>query len=221
MLTLPAVASKKPPKAPVPSALDRYIAEVEARPGGPTSSATPGSLYSQGSRLGDAFRDLRANQLDDLVTIVVADRASAVSTGTTNTSRKSSAKAGVQAIGGLTKAAGPLANLAGLTGEQQLQGQGTTTRGSTLTTTVSARVTHVLPNGNLVIEGVKDIVVNSERQAVTVRGIVRPQDLSSSNRIASERLANLEIHIDGKGVVSDSVKRPFILYRLLLGLLPF
>lgn len=182
---------------------------------------SPGSLFSPGGQLADAVRDLRASRLDDIVTILVSDRASATATGTTNTARKSSAKAGIQALGGALKATGPWPNMAAMTGDQQLQGQGTTSRDSTFTTTLSARVTHVLPNGNLVVQGEKQLWVNSERQAVVVRGIVRPADLSSGNQILSDRLAELEVRINGKGVVADSVRRPFILYRILMGLLPF
>jgi flagellar L-ring protein FlgH len=213
--------SKKNGGKATPTPLDKYITDVESRTDRSQTTPSPGSLFSPVSHLADAFRDLRASQLDDLVTILVSDKASAVSTGTTNTSRKSSLQSGVQSLAGPTKAAGALANLVGMTGNQQLQGQGTTSRGNTLTTNISARVTHVLPNGNLVVEGVKDILVNSERQTVTVRGILRPQDLAAANTIASDRLANLEIHVDGKGVVGDSVRRPFILYRILMGLLPF
>lgn len=159
--------------------------------------------------------------MDDLVTILISDKASAVTNGATNTARKSSLTAGIQSLAGPIKAGSPLASLAGMTGNQQLQGSGTTSRGSTLTTNLSARVTHVLPNGNLVVEGLKDILVNSERQTISVRGIVRPQDLSSVNTIPSDRLANLEVRVNGKGVVGDSIRRPFILYRLLMGILPF
>lgn len=159
--------------------------------------------------------------MDDIVTILVSDRSTASATGTTNTQRKSSATAGVQSLGGITKATGPLANLAAMTGNQQLQGQGTTSRDTSFTATLSARVTHVLPNGNLVVEGEKQIWVNSEQQEVRVRGIIRPADLNSANQIASDRLSDLEVKINGKGVVADSVRRPNILYRILLGLLPF
>jgi flagellar L-ring protein precursor FlgH len=79
----------------------------------------------------------------------------------------------------------------------------------------------VLPNGYLVVEGAKDVQVNSERQIVTVRGVVRPFDVSSGNMVASDRIAQLEVKINGKGVVGDAIRRPFILYRILLGLLPF
>jgi flagellar L-ring protein precursor FlgH len=171
--------------------------------------------------LADAFRDVRASQLFDLVTIVVSDQASAVSSGVTNTSRKSSANASVTSLFAPIKAGRALSSLANSTGNQQLQGQGTTTRTSTLSTTLTAEVTDVLPNGNLVVQGQKEIAVNSERQVVTVRGIIRPDDLSPTNSIPSDRLAQLQVQVSGKGVVADAVKRPFFLYRLLLGLLPF
>ena len=53
------------------------------------------------------------------------------------------------------------------------------------------------------------------------RGIVRPVDLTTANVVPSDRIAEMEIQVNGKGVVADSVRRPFILYRLILGLLPF
>jgi flagellar L-ring protein precursor FlgH len=178
-------------------------------------------LYTAGGRLADGFRDVRASQTYDLVTIIVLDKASAVSTGGTNTSRKSNVKASVTSLFGPKRATSALSNLAATTNNQQLQGQGTTSRGSTLTTTVTAEVTDVLPNGNLVIQGRKEIAVNSEKQVITVRGIIRPDDLSPLNSIPSDRVARMEILVNGKGVVNDVVKRPFVLYRILLGLLPF
>jgi flagellar L-ring protein precursor FlgH len=90
-----------------------------------------------------------------------------------------------------------------------------------LTTTVSARVVDVMPNGTMVVEGTKQIAVNSEHQTITLRGLVRPLDLTTANTVLSTQVGNLEIHVAGKGVVNDAIKRPFFLYRLLLGLLPF
>jgi flagellar L-ring protein FlgH len=219
-LSVSAAMAKKPSATPQPSGLDRYLQDVNRR-SHEVSSGSPGSLYSATGRLSDAFRDVRASQVFDLVTIVVSDQASAVSSGVTNTSRKSSANASVTSLFGPTKAGRALSNLANSTGNQQLQGQGTTTRTSTLSTTLTAEVTDVLPNGNLVVQGQKEIAVNSERQVVTVRGIIRPDDLSPTNSIPSDRLAELQVQVSGKGVVADAVKRPFFLYRLLLGLLPF
>jgi flagellar L-ring protein precursor FlgH len=209
---------KKP--APPSAPLDRFVQEAEAR-NAEASAATPGAIWAPASRLADAARDVRAAQLDDLLTIVVAEQASAVTSGTTKTARTSSAKAGVSAAAGITKPLGSLANLAGLSGDTQLSGQGTTSRSTTLTTTVTARVVHVLPNGALVVEAAKDIQINSERQTITLRGVVRPADIDAANSVQSDRLGQLEVRVNGKGVVGDAVRRPFFLYRLLLGLLPF
>jgi flagellar L-ring protein precursor FlgH len=80
---------------------------------------------------------------------------------------------------------------------------------------------HVLPNGNLVVEGVKTVTVNSETQVVMLRGVVRPIDISAINTVISDRIAAMEVRVNGKGVVQDAIRRPFFLYRLILGLLPF
>ena len=180
-----------------------------------------GSLWSPSSPLGDLASDLRARRVDDLVTIVVVEKASAVAKGSTKSARQSSARAGIGALGGLTRAAGPWANLANAGGSTDLAGEGETSRESFLSTTLSARVVEVAPNGNLLVEGIKEVQVNSERQQVVVRGMVRPVDVSAGNLVRSDRLAQLEVRINGKGVVGDAVRRPFFLYRLLLGLLPF
>jgi flagellar L-ring protein precursor FlgH len=216
-----ALAAAKKKKVVVPQApLDRYIAEADAR-SAESAATTPGSIWVAGSRLADAARDVRASQVDDVLTIVVAEQASAVTTGNTKTARTSSTKNSVSALGGVTKVAGPWANLAGVSGDTQLSGQGTTSRVTTLSTTLTARVTHVLPNGGLVLEASKDIQINSERQTITVRGVVRPADIDPTNSVQSNRLGQLEVRVNGRGVVGDAIKRPFFLYRLLLGLLPF
>jgi len=215
-----AFAGKKGKPAEGASPLDRYVAAAEARSAA-AGSATPGSIWVPGSRLADGARDVRASQVDDLLTVVVNEQASAVTTGATKTSRVSSTKNAITALGGITNANGPLANLANTSGDTELSGQGTTSRSTTLSTTLTGRVTHVLPGGALVIEASKDIQVNSERQTITVRGVVRPADIDVTNSVQSNSLGQLEIHINGKGVVGDAIRRPFFLYRLLLGLLPF
>ena len=216
----PATPAKKHPNAPATPSLDQHVQEVTDR-ARQLFNPAPGSLYVANGRLADSVRDVRASQLYDLVTIVVTDNSSAVSTGATNTARKSSVNASVTSLAGPKSATGALANLANSANNTQLQGQGTTSRGTTLSTTVTAEVTAVLPNGNLVIKGQKEIAVNSEKQVITIEGIVRPEDLSPTNSVPSDRVARIAVLVNGKGVVNDAVKRPFVLYRMLLGLLPF
>ena len=214
-------AAEKPKKLPPESALDQTLSQIAAAQGTERQATQPGSLWTPNSLFSDLTSDLRARRVGDIVTILVQEKASAVSTGTVKTQRNSSLQSSIAAAGGITRAVGPLANLAKAGTNTALDGQGATTRDTTLTATISAVVTQVLPNGSLVIQGTKNVKINSENQVLGLRGIVRPVDLSTANLVSSDRVAQMELQVNGKGVVADSVKRPFILYRLILGLLPF
>lgn len=209
---------KKPPE---PSALEKYIAEAMKTNGSPDAAHPAGSLWSPNALFSNLGMDLKASRVNDLVTIVVNENTSAVATGDVKTARTSSAQGSITAAAGITRAKGPLTNLLNTNAATALQGQGSTDRGAVVTAAVSARVMHVLPNGYLVIEGVKRVQVNSENQVITVRGVVRPVDLDVTNSIQSNQVAQMELQVNGKGVIGDSIHRPFFLYRLLLGLLPF
>ena len=215
----PNKSKKKAP--PEPSPLDKYILDANRDYTSASASRPPGSLWSQNALFSNLGMDLKASRVDDLVTIVVNETFSAVATGDVKTARQSSAQAAITAAGGITKATGPLANLLNSNSQNALQGTGETSRGAVLTANLSARVVHVLPNGYLVIEGTKRVQVSSENQVVTVRGVIRPVDLDPTNTIASNRIAQMEIQVNGKGVVGDSIHRPNFLYRLILGILPF
>ena len=221
VLSASLTAAEKPKKPQPESALDQTLAQIAASQNTERQALQPGSLWTPTALLSDLTSDLRARRTGDIVTILVRENASAVSTGTVKTQRNSSVQSNIAAAGGITRAVGPLANLAKAGTNTALDGQGTTTRDTTLTATISAVVTQVLPNGGLVIQGTKNVKINSENQLLAVRGIVRPVDLSTANIVSSDRIAQMEIQVNGKGVVADSVKRPFILYRLILGLLPF
>jgi flagellar L-ring protein precursor FlgH len=223
VLTLFAAAShgaNKKKKSLEPSPLDKYLQEALKQPTAPVQPSA-GSLWSPASRMTDVGSDVRAAQVDDLVTIVVSEQASAVVTGATKTSRAAAAQSQISALAGLKSPTGAAQNLLNLNSSQSLDGSGTTSRTTSLSTTLSARVTNVLPNGYLVIEGTKQVQVNSEHQLVTVRGVIRPADLTTGNMISSNQIAQMEIKIDGKGVVNDAIRRPNILYRIMLAILPF
>jgi flagellar L-ring protein precursor FlgH len=213
--------SKDKKKESKPSALDKYIKEASQPLESNGQVPQNGSLWSPAARFSDLASDNRSRRVDDIVTILVQESASAVSTGQSKTSRASTVNSSITALAGKTNPAGALANLANLGSTTTLDGEGTTSRQTTLTTTVSARVTHVLVNGNLVIEGTKKLNVNSENQTIIVRGVIRPIDLDTTNSVLSARIAQMEIQVDGKGIVNDAIHRPNILYRILLGLLPF
>jgi len=212
---------KKKQQTPEPSPLDKYISDAYRDNKLPEAAHPPGSTWSQNALFSNLGLDLRASRVDDLVTIVVNETFSAVANGDVKTQRQATAQSNIAQLAGVTKTTGPLANLLKSNTQTQLQGTGETSRGAVLTANMSARVTHVLPNGYLVVEGTKRVQVSSENQVVTVRGVIRAVDLDPTNSISSNRIAQMEIQVNGKGVIGDSIHRPNILYRILLGILPF
>jgi flagellar L-ring protein precursor FlgH len=213
-------AKKNQPKKPAaPSTLDQYLRSASATSG--EDAPAPGAIWSASSRLDDLAEDLRARRVNDVVTIVVTETINAAATGASTTERATSANAAVTSLAGPKSPTGGLANLLNQSGDQKLNGTGTTTRTTTLNATLSARVVKVLPGGLLYIEGSKDLQVNSEQQAITVRGVIRATDITTLNTVGSTQIADMEIRLNGKGVVGDAIRRPNALYRLLLGLLPF
>ncbi len=212
---------KKPVKAPEISPLDQYVNSASSSSDKAAAEAAPGAIWSPSARLSDLGRDLRASQVNDVVTVIVSENVSAVAGGASNTERASSANSSITSLAGPKSATGALANLLAATGDQKLNGTGTTSRSATLTAIVTARVVKVLPGNLLLIEGDKHIQVNSEDQLIVVRGIIRTPDISTANTVPSSQVADMEIRVNGKGVVADAVRRPNALYRILLGLLPF
>jgi flagellar L-ring protein precursor FlgH len=219
---IPGLGKKKPDaKQPEPSLLDQYIRSAAAAGEKEGVEAAPGAIWSPSAHLMDLARDVRASQVNDVVTILVSENVNAVAGGASTSERASSANSSITALAGAKAATSSLANLLGTTGDQKLNGTGSTSRTATLTATLTARVVRVFPGGLLLVEGNKSIQVNSEQQVITVRGIVRTPDISTANSVASTQIADMEIRVNGKGVVGDAVRRPNVLYRLLLGLLPF
>jgi flagellar L-ring protein precursor FlgH len=221
-LTLPCFAAQRKTgkeQTKEPSPIDQLL----AAPANPTNNfvSSPGSTFSGSSPLLDLASDVHARNVGDLVTIVVFDQASATSQGATTQQRSSSANSSISSLFGPKSPHNALKNLADLSSQQQLNGQGTTSRQTTVSTTVSARVVRVLPNADMIIEGSKLISINSEYQTVTLRGIVRPVDLGAANSVSSNQIEDLELRINGRGVVNDAIRRPNFLYRLFLGILPF
>jgi flagellar L-ring protein precursor FlgH len=82
-------------------------------------------------------------------------------------------------------------------------GEGATTRNSTLNAYISVQVIQVLPNGNLVIQGSRQVQVNNENQIINIQGVIRPVDIDATNTILSTAVAEAKIELNGQGVVSD------------------
>ena len=184
----------------------------------------PNSLWQSGSRA--FFKDQRASQVGDILTVVVTINDEAEFENDTSRSRSENSGAGVggavgTAIDTIFLPAGTAASdLANVNSNSNFTGSGSVEREETLQTTVAAVVTQVLPNGNMVIEGRQEVRVNFEVRELIVAGIVRPEDITSNNRIASEQIAEARIGYGGRGQITD-VQQPRVGNQVLDILLPF
>ncbi|WP_422377143.1 flagellar basal body L-ring protein FlgH [Roseibium sp.] len=184
----------------------------------------PNSLWQSGSRA--FFKDQRASQVGDILTVVVTINDEAEFENDTARSRTETSGAGVggavgTAIDTIFMPAGAAASdLANVNSNSNFTGSGSVEREETLQTTVAAVVTQVLPNGNMVIEGRQEVRVNFEVRELIVAGIVRPEDITSNNRIASEQIAEARIGYGGRGQITD-VQQPRVGNQVLDILLPF
>jgi flagellar L-ring protein FlgH len=209
------------PKKVQPTAavgLGNYIAEATAQVAPPQTSE--GSLWVGQGANSNLFRDFKARQVNDVVTILVSETTSANATADAANSKDSTANIGMNSFFGLEKKIKELPNLVDGKSSTTFQGNGSTTRATTLTTTMTARVKGVLPNGYLVIEGVREVRVNNENQTIFLTGIVRPVDISARNVVPSAAIAQMEVRVQGRGVVSQPLK-PGLLLRFLNGVFPF
>jgi len=88
-------------------------------------------------------------------------------------------------------------------GSSSFTGSGDTARRGTLTGTITAKVVEVLPNSNMVIESRKEIVANNEKEILVLRGIIRPDDVTPTNTVLSQFVADAQMYLVGDGVLDD------------------
>ncbi len=163
------------------------------------------------------FEDSRARRLNDIVTIRVIEDISGSGKANTSTKRDSSLETGIDELFGAPLNFSPFVK-GGM--KDDFQGRGETSRRGRLIGTITAKVVEVMPNGNLVLEARKEIMINNERQILVLKGMARPEDISVDNTILSTRLTDTEIYFVGKGVLHDK-QRPGWLVRILNSIWPF
>ncbi len=190
-----------------PSVLSAYRAHDESpRP------ASANSIWRVGART--FFNDQRAAKVGDILTVLITiDDSAQVQNGTTR-ERKTTNTMGMSNLFGLEKVlqhaipgVTPSA-LVNTNGDNSLSGTGSINRAEKINLTVAAVVTKVMPNGNLVIQGRQEVKTNSEMRELTVGGIVRPEDISSSNTINHTQIAEARISYGGRGDLSRTNNTP-------------
>jgi flagellar L-ring protein precursor FlgH len=189
----------------------------------PTSEARAGSVWR--GQLTGLFSDQRAKFVGDIVTVKIVEVSQASESATTDTTRKSQTVAGISNLFGIeTHGSGPFKNSANLVNSNSpnndFSGSGATTRTGSLSATITARVMDVLPNGNLAVEGKREIFVNNEKKEILLQGVVRPRDIAFDNSILSTQIADAKVIYTGIGVVAEK-QRPGWGQRLFDYVWPF
>lgn len=178
-----------------------------------------GAIYAQDTPL-RFLGDFRARSIGDIVMVNVVETSSGSKKASTKTSRSTDVEAGVSGLLGFEKAledknrnlsadtmvAGTIKN--------DFDGSGSTARNSSVTASISCRVLTVLPNGDLMISGSREIRVNNENQFMVLTGVIRPQDIAADNTILSSYIADARIVYNGRGVLTEK-QSPGWLGRIL------
>jgi flagellar L-ring protein precursor FlgH len=187
----------------------RYLASARATVAAP---AAPDFSW-----MASLTSDTRARRVNDLVTIRVIESIAAVGSADSSLDKSGSGSASLTNLFGLeTKFPewlDPTSLVAG-SSETDFKGGGATSRSGELTAIVTARVVEVLPNGDLVLEGAREIDINGDRQIVVLTGVLRPADVLPGNVALSTAVGQLRIRYFGRGLIKDNL-RPGWLIRVL------
>jgi flagellar L-ring protein precursor FlgH len=170
----------------------------------PPSHPSGNSLWRTGARA--FFSDQRASKVGDILTVLITIDDNADITNDTTRERKTANSMGVPHFFGLESSLGKIlpkafdpTNALSTSADSQLTGTGQIQRQDKINLTIAAVVTKVLPNGNLVIQGRQEVKTNNDLRELTVAGVVRPEDISSSNTINHTQIAEARIAYGGRG----------------------
>lgn len=199
-----------------------------------------GSLWSPYRSRSFLFEDNKARNINDILTVQIAEVTDASRNATTSLARKGGMKSNITKFfgspldfgmenlwgkkTGVDKASQrveqPFAPEIETDSENTYDGSGSTLRKDKFIATIAAKVMDVYPNGNMFIKGKREVTINNEKQYIQLSGIVRPEDISPDNVVISSSVADAKISVSGKGVIADK-QSPGIGHRIFDFIWPF
>ncbi|MCX8500953.1 MAG: flagellar basal body L-ring protein FlgH [Alphaproteobacteria bacterium] len=206
-----------------PLAVKGYQPLTMPMPQAVVSERQPNSLWRAGSRT--FFKDLRANRVGDIVTVVIAINDTGKLSNSTSRGRSSKDSSSLTNFLGLQKSlpktiSDSLPNLADLGGTSLQSGNGSIDRTEQINVRLAAIITQVMPNGNLVLEGKQEMLVNFEARDLQIAGIIRPEDISQQNTVNYDSIAEARISYGGRGQLTD-MQQPRYGNQILDIIMPF
>ena len=187
----------------------------------PQAAPTAGAIYAAGPTL-QLYSDRRARDVGDLLTITLLENTTATTSANTATNKESNLSIGTPSIFGAPVTLGGKDVLsATASGKRDFTGKGNSAQSNRLQGSVTVTVVQRLPNGNLVVQGQKNLRLNQGDELVQVQGIVRPADIAQDNSIPSSRVADARIVYGGRGPVAQSNAMGWLSRFFNSGLTPF
>ncbi|MBF0339564.1 MAG: flagellar basal body L-ring protein FlgH [Magnetococcales bacterium] len=170
-----------------------------------------GSIWQTTDR-NTLFLDNKARNIGDVVTVKISEKPSASMDATTELKRNNTNTLGMTGVLNLTSPLKSKTDLSSATANSQndFKGEGKNLRKNDFTATVSCVVTQVLANGNLRIEGRRDITLNHENQFIILSGVIRPEDIGADNSVTSAQIADARIEFSGDGDIDDQQRPSWI-----------
>ena len=205
---------EQPPLSPMdnPTAKPGYKPVQMPMPTAQPATYNPNSLWRNGSRA--FFKDQRAHQVGDILTVKVNINDTAQFQDQTQVQRTSTEDSNISNFLGANTIVNPAkailpGSLIAADSNTQSNANGSINRQDQLLTNVAAVVTQTLPNGNMVIEGKQEVRLNSEMRELLVAGVVRPEDIESDNTIDLPKIAEARVAYGGKGTISNIQDPPW------------
>lgn len=194
---------------------------LNARPVSRTQTpvATDGAIFQGAGFHRPLFEDRKANMVGDLLVVQISEKLSASQQSRSSANRGSSTGVSIPRIKGI-----PGKTLQGLgvdaTGDSKFEGKGETSNNNVFAGTISVTVVDVLPNGNLLVAGDKQIGINHNAETLRFSGIVNPATILAGNSVNSSQVAEARLEYVGKGYIDEAQGMPW-LQRIFINLLPF
>jgi len=169
----------------------------------PVAAPTAGAIYREGPGL-RLFTDRKAREVGDIVTVTLTERTQASTRANTKIAKESTTGMSGQLFGAPVTLGGRDLLNNSLSTSRDFAGDGNSTQSNQITGTLTAQVVQKLPNGNLVIQGSKELTLNQGNELIQVQGIIRPSDIGPDNTIPSTRVADARIVYGGRGPMARS-----------------